>query len=30
MELQESNKEAQKIRAKGLNEYKEFDGVLYY
>lgn len=30
-ELQESDNEAQKIRAKGLkNGYKEVDGVLHY
>ena len=29
-ELQESDKEAQKIRAEGLNRYKKLDGVLYY
>ena len=30
MELQESDKEAWRIKAEGLNEYKELDGVLYY
>ena len=30
VELQESDKEAQRIRAEGLNGYKKLDGVLYY
>ena len=29
-ELQESDEEAQRIRAKGLNGYEELDGILYY
>ena len=29
-ELQESDEEAQRIRAEGLNGYKELDGVLYH
>ena len=29
-ELQESDKEAQRIRAEGLNGYEELDGVLYH
>ena len=29
-ELQESNEEARRIKAEGLNEYKELDGVLYH
>ena len=29
-ELQESDKEARKIRAKGLNQYKKLNGVLYH
>ena len=29
-ELQESNKKAWKIRAKGLNRYKDVDRVLYH
>ena len=29
-ELQESDKEARKIRTESLNRYKELDGVLYY
>ena len=30
VELQESNKEAQRIRAEGLNGYKELDRVMYH
>ena len=29
-ELQEVDEEAQRIKAKGLNEYKELDRVLYH
>ena len=29
-ELQKSDEEAQRIKAEGLNEYKELDGVLYH
>ena len=29
-ELQESDKEAQKIRVKGLNKYKKLNAVLYH
>ena len=29
-ELQELDKEARKIKAKGLNEFKELDGILYH
>ena len=28
--LQETNKKAQRIKAEGLNEYEELDGVLYH
>ena len=30
MDLQESNRETQRIRAENLNGYKKPDGVLYY
>ena len=30
VELQESDKEAQKIGAEGLNRYEKLDGVLHY
>ena len=29
-ELQESDKEAQKIKTEGLNRYEELNGVLYH